>query len=63
MNGRCGDDKRIGSFTCLNKNGGNQYRLCCKSYTMFPFVSNFTVDHLDKCMSDVHKPIVLRVKR
>ena len=60
INGRFGDDKEIGDYTCLNKNGGcSAVDYAFVSNDIFENVMNFNVDTFDKCLSDVHCPITL----
>ena len=60
VNGRFGDDKNIGKFTCYNKNGGKSVvDYILMSDALLPLISAFEVDLFDNCMSDVHCPINL----
>ena len=60
VNGRFGDNKEIGNYTCYNKNGGRSavnYAIVFNN--IFENVMNFNVDIFDNCLSDVHCPITL----
>ena len=60
VNGRFGNDKNIGKFTCYNKNGGKSVvDYILMSDALLPLISAFEVDLFDNCMSDVHCPINL----
>ena len=66
INGCYGSDSGIGNFTCHKKNRGNLNEsvvdYCILSECLLPCVSDFCVDTFDRCMSDVHSPILLDVK-
>ena len=54
-NGRLGNDKGVGNFTCYNKNGGRSVvDYVIASVSIFEHISKFEIDVFDKCMSDVH---------
>jgi hypothetical protein len=59
VNGRFGTDKGIGKFTCHTPNGRSVVDYAIVSTCLLSLISNFNVDVLDKCMSDVHSPISL----
>ena len=60
VNGRFGDDKEIGDYTCYNKNGGRStVDYAIVSNNIFENILNFNVDTFDNCLSDVHCPITL----
>ena len=52
VNGRFGSDAHRGSFTCSNANG-SVIDYVIASSSILPFVSDFKVQPLDKCLSDV----------
>ena len=58
-NDRLGKDKGIGNYTCHTTNGNHTIDYALSSMEPFPYVDDFYVDILDKCMSDVHCPICL----
>ena len=58
-NGRMGKDRGIGNYTCHTTNGKSTIDFAILSMELFPYVDDFYVDILDKCMSDVHCPICL----
>ena len=58
-NGRMGKDRGIGNYTCHTTNGNSTIDFAILSMELFPYVDDFYVDILDKCMSDVHFPICL----
>ena len=60
-NGRIGKDRGIGNYTCHTTNGNNTIDFAILSMELFPYVDDFYVDILDKCMSDVHCPICLEM--
>ncbi|XP_030839274.1 uncharacterized protein LOC115923141 [Strongylocentrotus purpuratus] len=63
VNGRLGDDNGIGNFTCFNKNGGcSTIDYAIVSHELFYNIQNFQVDLFDKCLSDVHCPIVMTLQ-
>ena len=60
VNGRFGDDKEIGDYTCYNKNGGRStVDYAIVSNNIFENIVNFNVDIFDNCLSAVHCPITL----
>ena len=60
VNGRFGDDKEIGDYTCYNKNGGRStVDYAIVSNNIFENILNFNVDTFDNYLSDVHCPITL----
>ena len=55
LNGRLGEDKTIGAYTCFNKNGGKSTTdYVVASYVLFPLVKNIEIGFQDQCLSDVH---------
>lgn len=63
VNGRLGDDNGIGNFTCFNKNGGcSTIDYAIVSHELFFNIQNFQVDLFDKCLSDVHCPIIMTLQ-
>ena len=62
LNGRLGDDKNIGNFTCHKTNGKSVVDYIIVSDCVLPFVINFKVDIFDKCLSDVHTPLCLTMR-
>ena len=63
VNGRLGDDNMKGNFTCFNKNGGcSTVDDAIVSCDLFHNVQNFQVDLFDKCLSDVHCPIIVTLQ-
>ena len=63
VNGRLGDDNGIGNFTYFNKNGGcSTIDYAIVSHELFYNIQNFQVDLFDKCLSDVHCPIVMTLQ-
>ena len=60
VNGRFGKDKGVGKFTCQSHNKGfSTIDYAIASPSMLPYISDFYVDLLDKCLSDCHSPICL----
>ena len=63
VNGRVGSDQNIGKYTCFNKNGGcSAIDYAILSKRLFPLVQDFNVDVFDRCLSDVHCPIMLTLQ-
>ena len=63
VNGRFGDDKGIGKFTCYNKNDGKStVDYVIMSECLLHMIYDFDVDSFDSCMSDVHCPLNLTLK-
>ena len=62
VNGRAGSDHTIGKYTCFNKNGGRSTVDYAMSKRLFPLVKDFNVDIFDRCLSDVHCPIMLTLQ-
>ena len=62
INGRFGDDAGIGSFTCSNAKGRSTIDYAITSTSLLPNVAGFKVDVLDKCISDVHSAIQLKIR-
>ena len=59
VNGRVGDDKNIGNFTCHKPSGKSVVDYAVVSDCLAPHIVNFNVDMFDKSLSDVHCPISL----
>ena len=59
LNGRMGRDRVIGNYTCCTSRGKSVIDYVIASVSFFERCSDFYVDVLDKCMSDVHCPISL----
>ena len=62
VNGRFGNDKKVGEFTCFKPTGRSVVDYALVSNYLLPSISNFYVDVFDPCMSDVHAPICLDLK-
>ena len=62
LNGRIGDDKKVGDFTCVSNNGNSVVDYIIMSSNLLPMASNFTVDIFDKCLSDKHRTIYTVLK-
>ena len=62
INGRFGQDKGIGQFTCASANGKSTIDYAISSTSLLPNISGFQVDILDKCISDVHSAIQLKLQ-
>ena len=64
INGRFGSDKEKGDYTCFNKNGGKSViDYAVVSHSIFENISDFRIDPIDKCMSDVHCPVSLELSK
>ena len=63
VNGRCGSDKRVGNLTCHKPNGSSTIDYCIVSTELLPQIREFSVGKVDKCLSDVHCPISLRLEQ
>ena len=61
-NGRMGKDRGIGNYTCHTTNGNSTIDFAILSMELLPYVDDLYVYILDKCMSDVHCPIVMICK-
>jgi len=59
VNGRIGKDKLEGNYTCYTSRGKSTIDYAIASMSLFPHITNFFIDCMDKCMSDVHCPICL----
>ena len=59
VNGRFGEDKGIGSFTCHKVNGKSVVDYAIVSSKLLTHISHFCIDDHDSCMSDVHSPVCL----
>ena len=57
VNGRFGNDKKEGKFTCLKPTGHSVVDYAVVSNCLLPFIVNFHIDVFDRCMSDVHVPV------
>ena len=57
LNGRCGQDKGVGEFTCHTTNGESTVDYIIVSDSLIPNVCEFSVDILDGTTSDVHSAI------
>ena len=62
LNGRFGNDKNVGQFTCMKTIGSSVVDYIIVSTSLFPFILDFYVDSYDSCMSDVHLPLVATIK-
>ena len=62
LNGRFGNDKNVGQFTCMKTIGSSVVDYIIVSISLFPSVLDFYVDKYDNCMSDVHLPLVATIK-
>ena len=54
VNGRLGSDAKKGSFTCVNANGKSVIDYVITSSNLLPYIGDFKVQPLDKCLSDAH---------
>ena len=63
LNGRFGEDKNVGKFTCHKKNGKSVVDYILISDCLAPFVLDFKVDIFDKTLSDVHSPLCLTMQK
>ena len=59
VNGRFGNDHKIGNFTCHKPNGSSVVDYFIVSPDLFDNVLNFNVGQMDILFSDVHSPITL----
>lgn len=59
VNGRMGRDKHIGQYTCHKINGSSTIDYAVISSELFLNVTDFYIDSLDTCMSDVHCPVCI----
>ena len=59
INGRCGDDKNLGKFTCYNYNGSSVVDYLLTSYDNFDSISSFSVGDLTEFSK--HVPITFNV--
>lgn len=63
LNGRFGDDKNVGDFTCHTSQGKSVVDYIITSDCLLPHVIDFKVDVFDKCLSDVHSPLCLSMRK
>ena len=56
VNGRYGEDKGIGDFTCYN-NGKSVIDYAIVSPVLMPKISTFEIDTFCSCLSDTHCPV------
>ena len=64
VNGRFGADKNIGNFTCFNKNNGRSVvDYVIMSDSLLPLITDFEVGTYDRCLSDVHCPVNVCLKK
>ena len=54
LNVRIGKDKSLGNFTCYTTRGSGTIDDAIASTELFPKFSDFYIDIMDSCMSDVH---------
>ena len=59
---RVGQDKGIGQLTCVIANGRSTIHYAIVSTSLLPNISGFQVDMPDKCISDVHGFIQLKLR-
>ena len=62
INGRYGDDRDIGSYTCYKYNGKSTVDYVLLSPLLLNVISNFFIDTLDKCFSDAHTPVCIKLQ-
>ena len=66
VNGGFGSDSGIGNYTCHKKRyttiNESVVDYCLVSDSMLSCIADFSVDTFDRCMSDVHSPICLKLK-
>ena len=60
LNGKCGDDKNLGKFTCYNHDGSSVVDYLLTSYDNFDSISSFSVGDLTGFSK--HVPITFNVK-
>ena len=63
LNGRIGKDTSLGNFTCYTTRGNSTIDYVIASIELFPKFSDFYIDILDSCMSDVHCPACVLLSR
>ena len=61
VNGRFGSDHGVGKLTCHKPRGKSTVDYCLVSDDLLDCISDFYVDTFDRCMSDVHSPICLKI--
>ena len=61
VNGRIGRDKASGNYSCYTATGKSTIDYAVATMDLFPNISEFYIDVLDKCMSDVHCPVCMTV--
>ena len=62
LNGRAGQDKKVGQFTCVKSVGQSTVDYAITSSSLFPFISDFWIDEYDCCLSDVHLPVCMKLE-
>jgi hypothetical protein len=61
VNGRFGEDQNVGAFTCESHNGSSVVDYAIVSANLLMHISNFEIDVMDYCLSDVHRPVCLGI--
>jgi len=62
VNGRVGNDKFVGDYTCISKNGNSTIDYAVTSAHILPNIVDFKIDCFDPCLSDKHKAIYFSLK-
>ena len=62
LNGRFGQDKKVGQCTCVKSTGQSLVDYIIVSSSLSPFVSDFSIGEFDSCMSDVHLPVCVNLE-
>ena len=57
LNGRFGDDKGVGEYTCTTARGQSVIDYTLMSSELLPIIKDFKVDIFDSCLSDSHCPL------
>ena len=62
LNGRFGQDKGVGQYTCIKTRGQSLVDYAIVSSSLFPSVLDFYIDKFDSCMSDAHLPVCVTLE-
>ena len=62
LNGRIGEDKHVGAYTCVTHNGKSSIDYILAEHSCIDSILNLSVKNFDPCLSDVHCCLVLELE-
>ena len=61
LNGRVGSDANVGNYTCHTGMGSSLIDYGLASASIFPYIQDFTIEQFDRCTSDAHSAISVKI--